>query len=264
MIVIKIGGGAEIDHAAVFRNLKARLDAGERFVVVHGANHEMRVMSERLGHPPRMITSVSGYESRYTDAETMDIFRMVYCGKVNKRLVELCQRLGICAVGLAGVDGRLLTGTRKKALRVVERGKRKIIRDDFSGTIDSVNTGLLTLLTDAGYLPLVCPPALSEEGEAINVDGDRAAARIAAALQAEALVILSNVPGLLRDKDDETSLIREIDRQRMDDFAEGRMKKKTMGAVEALEAGVERVIFADARVADPIDRALDLEGTVIR
>lgn len=264
MIVIKIGGGADIDYDAVFRNLKRRIDAGERFVVVHGANHEMRVVSEQLGHPPRMITSVSGYESRYTDAETMDIFRMVYCGKVNKRLVELCQRIGINAVGLAGVDGRLLTGVRKKALRIVENGRRRIIHDDYSGTIEAVNTDLLLLLADAGYLPLVCPPALSEEHEAINVDGDRAAARIAAALRAKALIILSNVPGLLRDKDDESSLIRDIDRHRMDEFAEGRMKKKTLGAVEALEAGVGRVIFADARVEDPIDRALDLEGTVIR
>jgi len=267
MLVIKIGGGAGIDHEAILRDLRQTIDGGAQAVVVHGANHEMKLLSERLGHPPRMITSVSGYESRYTDAETIDIFRMVYCGKVNKRLVEMAHRLGINAVGLAGVDGALLAGERKKAIRIVEDGKRKIIRDDYSGKIESVNADLLRLLMGAGYVPLVCPPALSEEHEAINVDGDRAAARIAAALGAETLVILTDVPGLLRDKDDETTLITRVDRRNIDaaaGFAQGRMKKKIMGAVEALDDGVGEVILADARVENPLARALAGEGTVIR
>ena len=116
-------------------------------------------------------------------------------------------------------------------------------------------------------------PTGSERGstahrcELQHADGDRAAARIAAALGADRLVILSNVPGLLRDPADESTLIATIDRARMDeaeDFAAGRMKKKTMGAAEALDAGVAEVILADARVADPLDRALRHEGTVIR
>lgn len=266
MIVIKIGGGQEINHRAIFTNLKRILDRGERVIVVHGANYEMKVVSEKLGKPPRMITSVSGYESRYTDRETIDIFKMVYAGKVNKALVELAQSLGINAVGISGVDGRLIEGERKTAIRIIEDGKRKIIHDDFSGKITKINTKLLTTLMDAGFLPLVCPPAISLESEAINVDGDRAAAMIAAALKADKLIILSNVPGLLRDKDDESTLIPEIDRQRMDEFegfAEGRMKKKTMGAAEAIDEGVREVIFADARVDDPIDRALRNEGTLI-
>jgi acetylglutamate/LysW-gamma-L-alpha-aminoadipate kinase len=267
MIVIKIGGGQEINHRAIFTNLKSVLDRGEKVIVVHGANHEMKVVSDKLGKPPRMITSVSGYESRYTDKETIDIFKMVYAGKVNKALVELAQSLGINAVGISGVDGRLIEGERKTAIRIIEDGKRKIIHDDFSGKITKINTRLLTTLMDAGFLPLVCPPAISLESEAINVDGDRAAAMIAAALKADKLIILSNVPGLLRDKDDESTLIRAIDRQRMDEFegfAEGRMKKKTMGAAEAIDEGVRAVIFADARVDDPIDRALRNEGTLIR
>lgn len=267
MRVIKIGGGREIRHEAIFGDLAPRWRDGEKLVVVHGANYEMGVVSEKLGKPPKMITSVSGYESRYTDGETIEIFKMVYCGKVNKALVELCQRLGIDAVGLSGVDGALLRGERKKALRVVEGGKRRILRDDYSGRILEVNARLLRLLLDGGYLPLVCPPALSEEAEAINVDGDRAAARIAAALSAESLILLSNVPGLLRDKDDETTLIPEIPRARMEEFepfAEGRMKKKTMAAAEAIDAGVPEVIFADARLDHPIQAALEGRGTRIR
>ena len=112
-------------------------------------------------------------------------------------------------------------------------------------------------------MPAICPcsrrPASSDEGEAINVDGDRAAAMVAAAFNAEALVILSNVPGLLREFPDESTLIREIPRAKAEDFmqyAEGRMKKKVMGAVEAIGEGVQQVIFADGRVEEPVSAAL--------
>jgi acetylglutamate/LysW-gamma-L-alpha-aminoadipate kinase len=113
---------------------------------------------------------------------------------------------------------------------------------------------------------VLTPPASSDKGEAINVDGDRAAAMVAAAFEAEALVILSNVPGLLREYPDESTLIREIPRAKADDFmqfAEGRMKKKVMGAVEAVAEGVQRVIFADGRVEHAVSRALDGAGTQI-
>lgn len=266
MIVIKIGGGLGIRHREIFADLKGWLDRGERFVVVHGANYEMSVLAERLGHKQRMVQSESGYESRYTDAETMNIFLMVYCGKVNKSLVALCHSVGIQAVGLSGVDGALLTAERKKALRVIENGRRLVIRDDLSGKVTGVNAALLNLLLDAGHLPLVCPPALSEEHQPVNVDGDRAAAMIAAALKAERLIILSDVPGLLRDKDDEASLIERIPRdqaQRFEQYAEGRMKKKIMGAAEALAAGVTEVILGDARLDRPVTAAMEGRGTRI-
>lgn len=266
MIVIKIGGGADISHRDIFENLRRLLDRGERTVVVHGGNAEMATLAARLGQQPRMVTSVSGYESRYTDAAAIETFKMAYCGKVNKSLVELCQAVGINAIGLAGVDGRLLVARRKKALRIIEDGRRRILRDDLSGKIEAVNVDLLRLLLDNEYVPLICPPALSEEHQAVNVDGDRAAAMIAGALGAEALLILSNVPGLLRDRHDESTLITRIDRTALADneqFAEGRMKKKVMGAAEALELGVGRVIFADARTQNPIDAALGGGGTHI-
>ncbi|HEY66237.1 MAG TPA: [LysW]-aminoadipate kinase, partial [Caldilineae bacterium] len=119
---------------------------------------------------------------------------------------------------------------------------------------------------DNGYLPVLTPPAASYDGEAINVDGDRAAAAVAKALGAEQLIILSNVPGLLRNFPDESSLISRIPRGHVEsamDFAQDRMKKKVLGAAEALDAGVRRVIFADGRVEQPIRRALAGQGTVI-
>jgi [amino group carrier protein]-L-2-aminoadipate 6-kinase len=133
--------------------------------------------------------------------------------------------------------------------------------------VEQINTGLLTLLLDHGYTPVLCPPGLSYESEIINVDGDRAAAVLAAAFKAATLVILSNVPGLLRDVNDANSLVRRIDRVHMSsymDLAQGRMKKKVMGAAEALEQGVGTVILGDARLEHPIQQALQGQGTVIR
>jgi len=151
-------------------------------------------------------------------------------------------------------------------IRIVEGGKKKVLRDDYTGRVDKVNVELIRLLTEAGYTLAICPPALSYEDEIINVDGDRAAATLAEALDADTLVILSNVPGLLRDPEDESSLIPRISREelaRYDRFAKGRMKKKLLGTEEALEAGVRRIVLGDARVERPIQQALAGKGTVI-
>ena len=265
-LVIKIGGGAGLNLDAICRDLAALVKGGQALVVVHGGSHETNVISERLGKPPRFVTSASGYTSRYTDAETLDVFAMVYAGKANKRLVERLQKLGVNAVGLTGVDGRLLEGPRKASIRIVEDGKTRILRDDYTGKVERVNVGLLQLLLGQGYLPVVAPLAISYEGEAMNVDGDRAAAAIAAALAADTLVILSNVPGLLARFPDESSLIPRLAGDEVASgmaLAEGRMKKKVMGAAEALSHGVRRVVFADGRIVAPVAAALAGQGTVI-
>src|SRR5262245_34606877 len=137
---------------------------------------------------------------------------MAYVGKMNKLFVERLQQLGVNAVGLCGADGRSMEGERKAAIRVVEQGKRKVLHDDFTGRVKQVNTDLQMLLLEHGYMPVLCPPVLSYESEMINVDGDRAAAVLAVVLKAETLVILSNVPGLLRDVNDAASLVRRIDK----------------------------------------------------
>lgn len=267
MIVVKIGGSKGINLEAFCLDLAKCIKAGADIILVHGGSHETNVLSERLGKPPRFVTSLSGVESRYTDRETLEIFTMVYVGKVNKYIVEQLQKHGLNAVGLSGIDGRLLEGSRKEFIKVIEDGKRKVLRDDFTGKVEKVNVHLLKLLRDNGYTPVITPPAISYESEAINVDGDRAAAVLAAALGADKLVILSNVPGLLRDVSDESSLITEIHRDQLDryaDFAKGRMKKKIMGAAEALQEGVREVIFADARGEYAVSRALEGKGTVIK
>jgi acetylglutamate/LysW-gamma-L-alpha-aminoadipate kinase len=266
MIVVKVGGSEGIDNDALCADVAQLWSQGQRLVLVHGGSHETNVVSEQLGHPPRFVTSPSGHSSRYTDRTTLEIFMMTVAGKNNKSLVERLQRLGVNAVGLAGLDGRVLEGKRKSSIRIVEDGKQKILRDDWTGTIETVNAKLLSLLLDAGYLPVIAPLASSTEGEAINVDGDRAAAAVAAALEAETLLLLSNVPGLLRNFPDESSLIKHIPRGNVDDYlpvAQGRMKKKVLGAAEALTNGVGRVILGDARSGQPVSQALNGAGTVI-
>jgi acetylglutamate/LysW-gamma-L-alpha-aminoadipate kinase len=213
-----------------------------------------------------MVTSVSGYESRYTDRETLEIFEMVYCGKMNKAIVEKLQRNGVNAVGLSGLDGRIWEGVRKATITILEAGKKKVLRDDFTGKVEKVNLGLIHLLLAGSFTPVLTPPAISYEGEAINVDGDRAAAMLASGLKVDKLIILSNVPGLLKDVQDEGSLIPDVPFERIEEFAafaKGRMKKKVLGAVEAIREGVKEVVLADARKGLPITEALLGKGTVI-
>ena len=129
--------------------------------------------------PVRQLTSPSGHVSRYTDPEMLEIFVAAAAGQVNKRLVATLQGLGCNAVGLSGVDGRLLMAERKDAVRSVEAGRQRIVHDDYTGKLVSADAGLLRLLLNAGYIPVVAPLALGLHAERLNVDGDRAAAFIA-------------------------------------------------------------------------------------
>jgi acetylglutamate/LysW-gamma-L-alpha-aminoadipate kinase len=267
MLVVKIGGGSGTQIDPAVADLTGLVRSGRKVLLVHGASGETNLLAEKLGRPPRFVTSVSGIESRYTDRETLEIFKMAYCGKANKTVVEAFQRRGVNAVGLSGLDGRIFEGKRKDTLTILEGGKRKVLRGDYTGRVERVNTGLLALLLDHGYLPVLCPPASSYEGEAVNVDGDTAAAQVAAALKAEDFVLLSNVPGLLRDLRDPASLVARIPAKAIEDFmplAQGRMKRKLMAAAIALSAGVGRVILAGANVDAPVTAALAGHGTVIQ
>jgi [amino group carrier protein]-L-2-aminoadipate 6-kinase len=268
MIIVKVGGSDGIDYDLLCEDIARLWKAGKKLILVHGGSSETNKIAEALGHPAKFVTSPSGYTSRYTDRETLEIFEMVYCGKVNKGLVERLQKLGVNAVGLSGLDGRIFEGRHKSSVKSVENGKVKLLHGDHTGTVERVNTDLLELLLNAGYLPVLTPPASSYEGTAINVDGDRAAAQLAVAFQAETLMMLSNIPGLMRNFPDESSVIRHIPANDEAirgslEFAKDRMKKKVLGAAEAVQGGVKRVIFGDARGANSVSRALEGHGTVI-
>jgi [amino group carrier protein]-L-2-aminoadipate/L-glutamate 6-kinase len=266
MIVVKVGGGTSLNVDAIVDDVVALRRTGTDLLLVHGGAQRTNVVAAALGHPPQFVTSESGHVSRRTDRRTLEIFEMVYCGQLNKMWVEKLQQKGVNAVGLSGLDGRIFEGTRKDTLRIRVNGRRMVLRDDWTGTVERVNGSLVRLLLDGGYFPVLTPPGASTAGEAINVDGDRAAAMLAGAFQADALVILTDTPGLLRAFPDESTLITEIPKAHADrfmDVAEGRMKKKVMGAVEAIGEGVKKVIFADGRVTAPVSRALAGAGTHI-
>jgi [amino group carrier protein]-L-2-aminoadipate 6-kinase len=265
--VVKLGGTEGVNFSAICNDAAELLKQGKKLVFVHGGSAEANALGESLGRPPKMITSPSGYTSRYTDRKTLEIFLMAVNGKVNSLLTEQLQILGVNAFGLCGLDGKLLQATRKDSIQSIENGKRKIIRDDYTGRIETVNGDLLMLLLNAGYLPVIAPVAVSEKGEALNVDADRAAAMVASAGKAETLILLTAVPGLMKNFPDESTLIRQLPQSQLmaaSQAAQGRMKKKILGAEEALKGGVCRVIIADGRIQNPITNALSGNGTVIQ
>jgi [amino group carrier protein]-L-2-aminoadipate 6-kinase len=267
IIVVKLGGTEGVDFSAICNDAAALLMQGKQLVLVHGGSAEANALGDSLGTPARMITSPSGYTSRYTDRKTLEIFLMAVNGKVNSFLTEQLQMLGVNAFGLCGLDGKLLQAVRKDSIQSIENGKRKIIRDDYTGRIETVNHQLLSMLLTAGYMPVIAPVAVSEKGEALNVDADRAAAMVAAALKAETLILLTAVPGLMRNFPDESTLIRQLPQSQLSaasEAAQGRMKKKVLGAEEALKGGVTRVVIADGRIQNPISNALQGNGTVIQ
>src|SRR6266540_3679278 len=258
MITVKVGGAEGNDIDNVLIDLAPRRD----YVLVHGGSNEVDRLAEALGRPTRYITSPSGVVSRYTDKATMEVFTMALTGKLNTAIVSRLQALGAPAVGLSGVDGGLLLGRRKEAVRTVDHGRVLLVKDDHSGTVEQVNASLIHLLFDAGYVPVVSPPGVTPRGELINTD----AAQVAVAMKADTLVLFTNVPGLLREPSDPSTLIAEVPRDRLTffmNFAYGRMKKKLIAAQEALEGGVRRVVIASSQNADPVERALEGMGTVI-
>jgi acetylglutamate/LysW-gamma-L-alpha-aminoadipate kinase len=200
--------------------------------------------------------------SRYTDSETLRIFAMAV-GQINSELVASLQQQGINAIGLTGVDGRLLVARRKAVVRsVTPEGRVQILRDDYTGQIEQVNADLLERLLDAGYTPVIAPLALSYQGERLNVDGDRAAAAVAVALHADTLAIMTNVPGLLADPQDADTLIRTIPGDQLEEYmhyAKGRMRKKLLGAQEAARGGISRVCIGSESLHAVVEGA----GTVI-
>lgn len=260
MIVIKIGGSLGTEVQSLVKEI-AEISKGEKVIVVHGGSYETTEISNKLGKETRFVTSVSGFRSRYTDFETVQIMEMVMAGRINKELVRLLQKAGVNALGLSGADGKVLVAKRKESIKIIEDGKKKILKDDFTGKVESVNKDLIKILLDRDYLPIICPLAISHEGDIVNTDGDRAAAAIASALSAD-LIIMTNVDGFLKDG----KLVADLNILEIDEsykFAEGGMKKKLLAAKEAIENGSPSVIIAKGNLENPLKNALSGKRTVI-
>lgn len=263
-VVVKIGGARAVDPAGAISDI-ARLTADdEPVVVVHGGSTAVDDMLERLDIEPTYVETPGGVTGRFTDEETMEVFTMVMAGKLNTELVATLRAAGVDALGLSGVDGGLLTGPRKSAVRVLEDGKKKIKRGDHSGKITDVNGELLETLLADGFTPVTGPPMVADDGVPVNADADRAAAAVAGTLGAR-LVVLTDVEGVYADPDDPSTLLERVETpDELDDLktaAEGFMTKKVMAATEALDGGAAEVIVADANAEDPILAALEGSGT---
>jgi len=263
-VVVKIGGAKAVEPAEALADVAALRDEGESVAVVHGGSTAVDDTLERMGIEPEYVETPSGVVGRFTDEQTMDVFKMAMAGLVNTDLVTGLQNAGVDAVGLSGVDGHLFTGKRKDAVRVVEDGKKKIRRGDHSGIIQAVNGDLLRSLLDAGYTTVASPPMLADDGVAVNTDADRASAAVAGELGGT-LVSLTDVEGVYADPDDPSTLIERVETpeqyQRLQSAAEGFMGRKVMAATEALDAGAEAVIVASANAEAPIRSALAGGGT---
>lgn len=260
MNVLKIGGGEGVNHTAILENLAARVRDGEQWIVVHGVSAEANRLAEERGVPVQTITSPGGHVSRYTNAEMIDVYSDAV-QVINNNLVN--QLFDLCIDGYGFGQPLIVRAERKSAIRAIRNGRQMVIRDDYSGRITQVDRDALLEVLESGYVPVIAPIALGEEGESLNVDGDLVAAEIARAIDADTLIILSNVPGLLQDVNDPESTVSQFglnDIEQFEAYAQGRMKKKLIAA-ETAQA--RRTILAGSRIENPLDAALAGGGTHI-
>lgn len=258
IVVVKYGGNAMINEQLkqqVMEDVVLLWLIGVKVVLVHGGGPEINDMMKKLGKEPVFVDGL-----RVTDQETMDIVQMVLAGKVNKTLVNLLEMKGGKAVGLSGMDGRLLQcGIRDERL-------------GFVGEIEKIHINPVTDLLEKGYIPVVSTVGCDKKGNAYNINGDTAAARIAGALGAERLIMMTDIAGILRDKDDPSTLIPELSRSDLPALREsgiisGGMIPKVDCCEEALSRGVKVVVVMDGRVPHSILTELltnEGAGTLIR
>ncbi len=242
-VVVKYGGNAMVDNklkAQVMEDIVLLWLVGVKVVLVHGGGPEISELMSRLGKKPEFVNGL-----RVTDKETADIVQMVLAGKVNKTLVNLLECNGGKAMGISGMDGRLIEAEPKDA------------RLGFVGSIKQVNIGAITDLLEKGYIPVVSTVGCDRDGNTYNINGDTAAAHIAGALHAERMIMMTDIAGILRDKDDPTTLIPSVTLEQAKQlFAEGvitgGMIPKVDCCIEAIHRGVKNVTIMDGRIPHAI------------
>ena len=243
IVVVKYGGNAMIDEGLkkqVMEDIVLLWLIGVKIVLVHGGGPEISEIMKKLGKEPKFVDGL-----RVTDKETVDIVQMVLAGKVNKTLVNLIETEGGCAMGISGMDGQLIQATMKDE------------RLGYVGEIKKINIKPVTDLLDNGYIPVISTIGCDKDGNSYNINGDTAAAHIAGALHAERLIMMTDIAGLLRDKDDPTTLIPELtieqaNKLRDEGIISGGMIPKVDCCIEAINEGVKNVVIMDGRVPHSI------------
>lgn len=266
LTVVKCGGNPAVDAAGICADVARLHHQGGPVLLVHGGSGEIVRLADKLGVPQRTLVSPDGVSARYTDPATLDVVVLALAGAVKPKIVAELSRLGVRAVGLTGLDGGMLRASRKPAVRSVVDGRTVLVRDNHSGRISTVRTELAQALLRSGFVPVVSPPAIDENGRPVNVDADRVAAALAVALGADRLVLLTGAPGVLADPGDDTSVQSTYEVPQTGapgGFAGGGMALKLIAAREALVGGVASVRIADGRVRDPVSQALAGSGTTV-
>lgn len=265
VVVVKVGDkvmGSAFSDAAL--DDFAKITRKTPTVLVHGGGNTVTGMAEKLGVKQKFVTSPEGFRSRYTDAETIQIFTMVMAGKINKEIVRLLQSRKVPAIGLSGLDGALIRAERKRKLVVKdERGRKRIVDGGFTGRITNVDDSLLRTLIAAGYVPVIAPIALGAENESLNLDGDRTGAHVAGALQANSLILLTDVEGVSIDGTVVPHLSAGEAKRIFTNLGPG-MITKVYAALEAISMGVGRVMISPGHHERPFTSAIeDQIGTVL-
>jgi len=264
-IVVKIGGrvmSSVISESAL--NDLAQITDHIPTILVHGGGNTVTSIAEKLGVHQKFVTSPEGFRSRYTDAETIQVFTMVMAGKINKEIVQRLQGRKISGIGLSGVDGALIRGERKQKLVVKdERGRRRMIEGGYTGKVTHVDGSLLQTLLTAGYVPVIAPIALGSENELLNLDGDRTAAYVAGAVRADILLLLTDVEGVSLSGTVVPRLNAAEAKRRVPDLGPG-MITKVYAALEALSMGVSKVMISSGHRENPFTSAIEGQaGTVL-
>ncbi len=271
IVVIKIGGSTANSPAALssIASDLASLQSKYSFVIAHGGSAQTNELCKRLGIQPKFHTSPTGVKSRATDAQIIQLYAMACGGQANSSIVCALQSGGVNAVGLSGFDGKVVTAKQKIFTAVDESGKQKIVRDDYTGKIEKINSELLQTLLSAGYTPVVAALAIGENSQPLNIDGDRLMAALAAALHADKAISLTDVDGYYKNFPND--LVPRLTASELQAAMEnagagqssGGMKKKLMGCIEAINGGVQEVIICNGTAASPISAALRGAGTHI-
>lgn len=245
IVVVKYGGNAMTNaelKEAVMSDIVLLNMVGIKVVLVHGGGPEINAMLKRVGVESRFINGL-----RYTDKETIDIVKMVLCGKVNKELVSALQLHGGKALGLCGCDGQMILA--EKMGGDVDYG--------YVGEIKKITTKPILDALNNGYVPIISTVGVGEDGQSYNINADTAAARIASCLRAENLILMTDIVGLLRDKDDDSTLIPEVNVSEVPflkktGIISGGMIPKIDCCVEAVRRGVKKTSIIDGRIPHSI------------
>jgi len=256
MITIKIGGSVVDNlHPSTITDIRKVAEL-EGVILVHGGGKEVTKVCEQLGKEPKFVTSPSGIKSRYTDKETAEIFTMVMSGRINKTIVQMLQKNGINAIGLSGVDAKIIQADRKKKLLIVnEKGRKQAIDGGYTGKITDINSKFIKLLLDQGLTPVISPIAISEESEFLNVDGDRAAAYVAGKVGCDKVLFITNVDGLLMEDKLVSKMTLAEAKEIRPKIGPG-MEKKILASTEALDMGVKEALIANGQKENPISAAI--------